>query len=263
MSNSTSCASGSNATNNIPVILDESKVRLVNKCNIPILTANQSTKATQQLPYRNGFHEVPAAYVKQIQSGEFFDFAKLLPKNMLTGNQPDEPIILTLKNSVIKAKKASQPTARITDIEQWTTAYTLYMSVMTHQFPGRAQELPQYMSLICHAAQTHRGLGWCIYDHKFRCKAALNLSLDWSIIDQQLWLMIFTIAPDTLARQYPIFSNGPQNRASSGGERGGFCHEFNQAGLCSPQSCQYRHKCNRCNQSHPGYLCPSFKLNTR
>ncbi len=104
---------------------------------------------------------------------------------MSTGNQPDEPIILTLEK-VIKAKKASQPTDRITDIEQWTTAYTLFMSVMTHQFPGRAQELLQYMSLIRHAAQTHRGLGWCIYDHKFRCKAAFNPSLDWSIIDQQL-----------------------------------------------------------------------------
>ncbi len=107
MSNSTSCASGSNAANNIPVVLDESEVRLVNEGNIPILTANQSTNATQQLPYANGFHEVPAAYVKQIQSGEFFDLAKLLPKNMSTGNQPDEPIILTLENSVIKAKKAS------------------------------------------------------------------------------------------------------------------------------------------------------------
>jgi hypothetical protein len=152
---------------------------------------------------------------------------------------------------MIKTKKTSQPTARITDIEQWTTAYTLYMSVMTHQFPRRAQELPQYTSLIRLTAQTHRGRGWCIYDHKFRYKAVLNPSLDWSIIDQQLWLMIFTIAPDMLARQYPIFSNEPQNRASSEGERGGFCHEFNRANLCSRQSCQYRHVSNMCNQSHP------------
>ena len=73
------------------------------------------------------------------------------------------------------------------------------MSVFIHQFPRRrAQELLQYMTLIRHAAQTHRGLGWCIYDHKFRRKAALNLTLDWSVIDQQLWLMIFTTSPETL-----------------------------------------------------------------
>ncbi len=97
------------------------------------------------------------------------------------------------------------------------------MSVITHQFPGRAQELLNYMSLIRHAAQTHRGLGWCIYDHKFRCKAALNPSLNWSLIDQQLWLMIFTTSPDILIQQYPFFSNGPHNWASLGSARGGFC----------------------------------------
>ena len=38
-----------------------------------------------------------------------------------------------------------------------------------------------------------------------------------------------------LARQYPFFPMDPQNRASSGGERGGFCHEFN-GGVCVPDS---------------------------
>ena len=120
---------------------------------------------------------------------------------MSIDNHSEEPIILTHENSVIKAKKAMQPTSRITNIEQWTTAFTIYTSVMTHQFPGRSQELLSYMSLIRHAAQTHRGLGWCVYDHKFRCKAALKPGLNWSLIDQQLWLMIFTTSPDILVQQ--------------------------------------------------------------
>ena len=33
------------------------------------------------------------------------------------------------------------------------------------------------MSLIRHAAQTRSGLGWCVYDHKFPCKAALKPGL--------------------------------------------------------------------------------------
>ena len=78
---------------------------------------------------------------------------------------------------MIKAKKAPNSLAKITDIDQWTTAFTIYMSVFTHQFPSRAQELLQYMTLIRHAAHTHRGLGWCIYDPKFRRKAAHNLTL--------------------------------------------------------------------------------------
>jgi hypothetical protein len=145
-------------------------------------------------------------------------------------NTSEEPIILTLENSVIKAKKASQPSARITEIQQWTTAFTVYMSVMTHQYPGRAQELLQYMSLSRHAAKIHRGLGWCTYDHKFRCKAAINPSMIWSMIDQQLWLMIFTTSLDMLVQHYPIFSNGPKTGLPQGGERGGYCHDCNWRG---------------------------------
>ena len=110
------------------------------------------------MPYGNNCHEVPGPYIKKIQAGEFFDLSKLLPKNISTNNQPDDAIVLTLENSIVKAKKASQPTARITNIEQWTTAFTIYMSIMTHQYPMRAQELLQYMTLIRHAAQAHRGM---------------------------------------------------------------------------------------------------------
>ena len=55
------------------------------------------------------------------------------------------------------------------------------------------QEFLAYMSLIR------------IYDNKFRCKAALSPTVNWSNIDQQLWLIIFTTSLDTLAQQYPIF----------------------------------------------------------
>ena len=102
----------------------------------------------QSVPYGNNCHEVPASYIKKIQAGEFFYLSKLLPKDISVNNQPDDAIVLTLGNSTIKAKKASQLTTRITNIEQWTTAFTIYMSVMTHQYPTRAQELLQYMSLI-------------------------------------------------------------------------------------------------------------------
>lgn len=216
------------------------------------------SQGTTSVAYGNGFHEVPACYIKQIQSGEFFDLSKLLPKNMSSSTHFDEPMILTLENSVIKAKKASQPSARITDIDQWTTAFTTYMSVMVHKFPGRSQELLHYMSLIRHAAHNHRGLGWCIYDHKFRCKAALNLSLDWSVIDQQLWLMIFTTSPDVLSQQYPLFSNGPHKWASSGDVRGGYCRNFNRGIACSRQPCPFKHECNNCDGKHPGTACPSL-----
>ena len=79
---------------------------------------------------------------------------------MSFADQLDDHIILTLVNSVIKAKKVSQPTtSKITDINPWTIAFTMYMSVLSHQYQGRAQEFLAYMSLIRDGAQTHKGLG--------------------------------------------------------------------------------------------------------
>ena len=60
------------------------------------------------------------------------------------------------------------------------------MNVFTHEFPNRSQEFLQYMSIIRHAAQCHKEVGWCIYDIKFRRKPALNHALDWAKTDQQL-----------------------------------------------------------------------------
>ena len=108
--------------------------------------------------------------------------------------------------------------------------------------------------------QTHRGLGWWIYDHKFRRKAALNLTLDCSVIYQQIWLMILTTSSETLSQSYPLFSNEPQSRISSGGERGAFCNEFNRTGCRSRQQCQYRHVCNKCSGPHLGRACPAYDI---
>ena len=77
--------------------------------------------------------------------------------------QLGDSIILELENYVIKAKKASQSaTSKITDINQWTKAFTIYMRVLSYQFPGRAKEFLPYMSLRRDGAHTHKGLGWCI-----------------------------------------------------------------------------------------------------
>ena len=52
-------------------------------------------------------HELPAKLVKEVLSGEFMELSKLLPKNF-NSLQPlhDEPLTLTVENSVIRVNKA-------------------------------------------------------------------------------------------------------------------------------------------------------------
>jgi len=128
-------------------------------------TSNISSASQQTL---DSVHELPPRLVKEILADEFMELSKLLP------------LPLTLENSVIKVNKAKATS--ITYIEEWTSAFTAYMSVTISKHPTRAAELLEYLSLIRYAANYHRGLGWCVYDVKFRQKAASNKSIKWSVI---------------------------------------------------------------------------------
>ena len=57
-------------------------------------------------------------------SCEFFELSKFLPKH-LYHTTDEEPVVLTLENSVVKVKRATN----FTEIEQWTTVLDTYMSV--------------------------------------------------------------------------------------------------------------------------------------
>ena len=215
---------------------------------------NPSTSTTDSV------HELPAKLAKEILTGEFMELSKLLPQNY-NSLKPlhDEPLTLTLANSVIRVNKTRATS--ITDIEEWTTAFTAYMSVIINKFPSRSAELLEYLSLIRYAAKYHKGLGWCVYDIKFRQKAASNKSLVWSAIDSQLWLKTFTVAPSLMKEEIGVFQSGPsQERHSTKGGNVGTCHNFNKGFTCSRNPCPYLHKCNRpgCGGDHIGVNCPSL-----
>ena len=216
---------------------------------------NRSTGDTTM----DSVHKLPAKLVKEVLSGEFMELSKLLPKHFNTLNPShDEPLTLTVENSVIKVNKAKATS--ITDIAEWTTAFTAYMGVIISKFPHRASELLEYMSLIRYAAKHHKGLGWCAYDVKFRQKAAANKSLKWSTIDSQLWLKTFTVAPSLLKEDIGLFESGPSTSSTSKGNENRTCHNFNRGVPCARTPCIYAHKCNRsgCGKDHPGIKCPNF-----
>ena len=158
----------------------------------------------------------------------------------------DEPLTLTVENAVITVNKAKATS--ITNIEKWTSAFTAYMSVIISKHPDRATELPEYLSLIRYEAKYHRGLGWCVYDAKLRRKVASNKSISWSIIDCQLWLKTFTVAPSLTKEDSVLFffQSGPSSVPSTfRGKEYRTCHNFNKGWLCARTPCPYAHKCNK------------------
>lgn len=211
-------------------------------------------------PADGGFTpEIPAKFIRDIESGEFFELSKLLPKNLNRSNvgsdYPDNNVSFTVSASGISLTPRKPQV--LTNIEDWTTAFNTYMLIVVHKFPTRAGELLQYMETIRHAAKTHGGLGWCIYDHKFRYKAANCRTMSWATIDTQLWLRIFTASSEQLREDYSLFSNGPSYKRT-GATRDGLCHSYNRGRPCpNKPNCPYAHRCNRpgCGGNHPGYKC--------
>ena len=98
--------------------------------------------------------QAPTILFMNFLSGEFMELSKWFPKNF-NALKPlhDEPIILTLENSVIRVNKAK--VASITNIEEWTTAFTAYMSVIITREPSRSAELLECLFLISYAAKYH------------------------------------------------------------------------------------------------------------
>ena len=74
--------------------------------------------------------------LKKFNLVSFFHLSKLFPKNLSLHNGKDN-VSLSLENSVIKVSKKTKASTSITDIEQWTNAFTTYISVFTDKFPLR------------------------------------------------------------------------------------------------------------------------------
>ena len=163
---------------------------------------------------------VPTKLKQEILSGEFFELGKLLPRNLANFRKDNEDTLEILLNSNILMTK--QPKRKwITNIKEWSTAFSTYMAVMVEQFPQRSLELIEYFRIIGYAANSTPGLAWVVYDNQFRIQAANDHDIYWGSIDMQLWVKLFCVSPSRLREEYDIFEYGPRN----GGARGdATCH---------------------------------------
>ena len=108
-------------------------------------SSNQPMASTQQVD--GGFTpEIPNKYVRDIESGEFFELAKLLPKNLNklnVGSDSSDNVGFTISSTGISLTPRKPQV--LTNIEEWTTAFNTYMIIIVQKFPNRASELLQYM----------------------------------------------------------------------------------------------------------------------
>ena len=151
----------------------------------------------------------------------------------------------------------------IDSFHKWVDAFTTFMLVVVNAYPGRAAELIKYLQIISRAEAKFKGLTWRHYDEQFRRHAAQDLSLNWGLVDLELWTVTFSgqAKPHCFLCSSPYHGQGdcpiadPACR-SPRGPSSSHCFNFNKLSGCSRVACQFFHVCSRCRSpAHPVTLC--------
>ena len=162
---------------------------------------------------------VPPRVKEKIISGEFVDFATLLPSTMFSGSigaDTSKPLTVQLTPMGNDLSVRSQPPAKkITSFTSWMEAWNIYLAILIDHSPVRAPQLMAYQGIITSASTQYPLAAWLNYDIQFRTLAASDPSLRWDTRHTDLWLQC-VIAASTSAICWPCSHCGetdhyPQN----------------------------------------------------
>ena len=203
---------------------------------------------------------------EKILRGEYVDFALLLPDSLAHPQAPtlqfrledSSPGSAGTPITMVRKKKPV-----IDSFHKWVDAFTTFMLVVVNAYPRRAAELIKYLQIISRAEAKFKGLTWRHYDEQFRRRAAHDLSLNWGLVDLELWTVTFLgqAKPHCFLCFSPYHGQGdcpitdPAGRSPQG-PSSSHCFNFNKPSGCFRVACQFLHVCSRCRSpAHPVTQC--------
>lgn len=196
---------------------------------------------------------VPERIRSKIWANEYIDFSHLLITYkddqsytfQLQGNESGQQVL-----SMVPTYK--RPT--IQNIEQWTNAFQVFVSIYAQKFPNDSPALMKYGSVVRDLAA--QSANWRFYDENFR-QLRQKQHIAWDHIHNELWLRAH--------HQLPKFNGatrGSQSRFRGLGGRSnnsffpkGFCWKFHNGTQCN--GCAFKHQCFKCGNNHPIFRCPT------
>ncbi len=108
---------------------------------------------------------VPIAIREKIWAGAYIDLPLLLKQVRDLRTDPHNTGELVIKNGQLVIEK--QHLKPINNINTWTTAFTIFMSIYLEKLQGKVQDMLKYMHNIRLAASRQGHLGWSKYDEQF------------------------------------------------------------------------------------------------
>ncbi|XP_033760464.1 uncharacterized protein LOC117342417 [Pecten maximus] len=201
-------------------------------------------------------NHVPRALKQKIWGHEYINLALLL-KGYSELNEFCTSAPMVVGSSGVIETRPAICKEKITNIEKWTDAFHIFMSIYLERFPHKTQELLQYISTIRGAASQGVSGGWQIYDEQFRARLSQSPGSPWNQINSNLWFRVMTpqaggMGKNNQAKDYTKDSQVGNYKPS------GACHAFNK-GNCKWDNCRFAHVCSICADSHSATQCKSFR----
>ena len=173
-------------------------------------STSKNTFFSEAIPLSN---LVPEKVKNQIWADEFIDFSLLLKSNI--SNTDDDQYTIKFetkkggKPSVVLAPNAKSVTLH--SIDQWTSAFQIYVAIYTERAPKDTPALMTYGSVIRELATL--GANWQFYDANFR-KLRQSQGIPRDEIHSELWLRSHsfrdkpTTHPKRAKHEGPFIPNG-------------------------------------------------------
>ena len=108
---------------------------------------------------------------------------QLQPEHWLFEDQQNDKALASL------FKRRREPAV---DILVWVQCYASLVAVLVEKHVQYAPQFMAYLSTIVRSHRNFEGLGWVAYNIAYRCRAAMQKDLNWSIIDPSLYNLLFT-----------------------------------------------------------------------
>ena len=189
------------------------------------------------------FAHIPISLREKIWRGTFVNLALLLKGSgeldeFCTGGS------FCLTNEGTIESRPREFKNKVPNIEKWTDAFIIYMSVYIVAHKEDAPDMLKYMFNIREAAQKQGGFAWRSYDEQFRLRQE-NSKMSWAVINTDLWWRCSLSSNSLGANNWGQSQTRPPP-----------CLDYNK-GNCRWKNCRFQHICSYCNGIHP--LCNCFK----
>jgi hypothetical protein len=226
-----------------------------------IINNSAATNHTNSDDFTSLGSGIPQKIKEKIWAGDIIVMSILLKSTSQLHDYADDGPFgeLQIKNGKLCITKLRGSTFK-SSVEQWSSAFIVFISIFIEPFPNRSQELLKYLRDIRLAAT--RSDSWWKYDEQFRHNKSNNRSSSWGTINLELWLLHVnghvTRAQEFIGQTRPAIRqpttqvSGPPTsklfKQRMVSPKAGLltCNYFNSGRNCPFNPCRYSHVCRLC-----------------